>query len=75
MPGKDGTGPLGQGPVGGGGAGMGRGGRGRMGGNMAAGPGGYCMCPKCGEKIPHQQGMPCSSVTCPKCGLNMVRSQ
>lgn len=46
MPGRDGTGPLGQGPVGGR-AGMG-GGRGR--GNMAAGSGEYCVCPKCGEK-------------------------
>jgi len=76
MPGRDGTGPLGQGPVGGGGAGMGKGGRGgRIGGNMAAGPGGNCVCPKCGEKVPHQQGMPCSCVTCPKCGANMVRGQ
>lgn len=71
MPGRDGTGPLGQGPVGGR-AGMG-GGRGR--GNMSAGSGEYCVCPKCGEKIPHQQGTPCSSVLCPKCGMNMVRDQ
>ncbi len=73
MPGKDGMGPLGQGPVGGAGTGMGRGGRGRLGGNMAAGAGGYCVCPGCGEKVPHQQGIPCSSVNCPKCGSKMIR--
>ena len=76
MPGRDGTGPLGQGPVSGGRAGTGRGGgRGRMGENMAAGPGGYCVCPQCGEQVPHQQGTPCSSISCPKCGLKMVRDQ
>lgn len=74
MPGKDGTGPLGMGSIGGG-AGMKRGGRGRMGGNMAAGPGGYCICPKCGEKVSHQRGISCNSVSCPKCGSNMVRGQ
>ena len=74
MPGRDGTGPMGQGPVGGGGAGMGKGGRGRMGVSMAAGPGGYCVCPNCGEKTAHQQGVPCSSLACPKCGAKMVRA-
>ena len=75
MPGRDGTGPLGQGSVGGGRVGMGKGGRGLMGGNRVAGSGGNCVCPKCGEMAPHQQGMPCSSVTCHKCGSNMVRNQ
>ena len=73
MPGENGTGPFGGGP--GIGRSMGRGGgRGRMGGNRpGAGPAGYCVCPKCGEKISHQRGQPCYSVNCPKCGMRMVR--
>jgi hypothetical protein len=46
---------------------------GRMGGPEAAGPGGYCVCPACGHKVPHQAGQPCSSIKCPKCGVTMVR--
>ena len=71
MPGKDGTGPLGQGPIGGAGTGLGR--RGRMGANQGTGAGGYCVCPQCGEKAPHESGTPCSSVSCPKCGAKMIR--
>ena len=54
---------------------MGRGGgRGRMGGTKAgAGPDGYCTCPNCGHKAPHQVGVPCYQMSCPKCGTNMVR--
>lgn len=37
------------------------------------GSGGFCVCPKCGEKVPHEAGMPCSEVTCPGCGSRMVR--
>ncbi len=49
-------------------------GRGRMGGNQqGAGPGGNCVCPNCGEKVPHQQGVPCYGVNCPKCGTKMQR--
>jgi predicted Fe-Mo cluster-binding NifX family protein len=57
------------------GRGMGRGGgKGRSGGNrLGAGPGGNCVCPSCGEKLGHQAGVPCYSVSCPKCGANMVR--
>lgn len=68
MPNKDGTGPLGQGPI------TGRG-IGRQGGiaGMRCGPGGYCVCPKCGEKIVHTQSVPCTSVKCPKCGSFMIR--
>ena len=57
------------------GRGLGRGGgRGRMGGTKAgAGPSGYCICPNCGHKAPHQVGVPCYQVNCPKCATNMVR--
>ena len=55
----------------GGGSGLG-GGRGRNNGG-ALGPGGYCVCAKCGEKVPHQQGVRCTSLKCPKCGHTMVR--
>jgi hypothetical protein len=46
----------------------------RMGGNRpGAGPGGYCVCPKCGEKTTHERGIPCFEISCPKCGTKMVR--
>ena len=69
----------------GGGRGMGRGqgrglgngcgaGRGQGSGRRGfAGPSGYCVCPKCGEKIEHQPGVPCRSNNCPKCGTVMTR--
>jgi len=64
MPRGDGTGPP-----------SGRGLRGgRMGGTRpGAGPGGYCVCPGCGEKVPHQLGTPCYTISCPKCGTRMAR--
>lgn len=37
------------------------------------GTGGYCVCPKCGYKIPHQQGVPCSALQCPSCKVNLER--
>lgn len=58
------------------GAGRGRGlGRGRMGGPFAAGPAGACVCtnPECKNEIPHQVGMPCYQIKCPKCGSPMIR--
>jgi len=60
----------------GGGGGQGRsagGGAGRMGGT-ARGPGGFCVCPSCGEKLPHTAGQPCTNVACPKCGAKMTRA-
>jgi hypothetical protein len=57
---------------GGGGRGSGGRGRGRMGG-FAAGPGGSCVCPSCGYKMPHVIGTPCYQQTCPKCGSRMTR--
>lgn len=57
------------------GQGLGRGGgRGRNRGG-AFGPGGYCVCTKCGEKIPHQQGVKCTTLNCPACGNTMVREE
>lgn len=59
----------------GGGPPAGRAGRGRMGGPFAAGPGGGCQCtnPKCGYSAPHQVGVPCMQMKCPRCGSPMTR--
>ncbi len=48
-------------------------GRGRMGGPFAAGPGGDCVCPKCGYREPQVRGSPCMNKNCPKCGAKMTR--
>ena len=57
------------------GKGLGRGGgRGRNKGG-AFGPGGFCVCAKCGEKVKHQRGIKCTDVKCPKCGHAMVREE
>jgi len=48
-------------------------GRGRMGGPRAGGPGGNCICPTCGHKVPHIAGQPCNQKVCPKCGIRMTR--
>jgi len=50
------------------------GGRGRMGGPLAAGPGGECVCPKCGNKMSHATGQPCSEIACSECGTKMTRT-
>ncbi len=47
--------------------------KGGAGSKKRGGPGGYCVCQGCGEKVIHQQGIPCYSLTCPKCGLTMIR--
>ena len=56
--------------------GRGRGGRGRgshggCGGFLGAG--GACICPKCGQRVPHNAGVPCLEERCPSCGVAMVR--
>lgn len=56
-----------------GGHGPGGGSRGRLGGPSAAGPGGTCACPKCGERLLHTVGQPCNQTACPKCGTPMTR--
>ena len=68
MPRGDGTGPTG-----GGGQGRRRG-KGQGGGPFAAGPGGNCVCPKCGHKEPHIAGQPCNQKMCPKCDTQMTRA-
>ena len=74
MPGGNGTGNFRQGLRSGRGLGRGEG-RGRMGGNRpGSGSGSDCVCPSCGQRSPHQRGIPCYSVTCPKCGIKMVKS-
>ena len=48
-------------------------GRGRMGGPVAAGPGGFCVCPNCGHKVKHVVATPCARIPCPKCKTKMTR--
>lgn len=38
-----------------------------------SGPGGYCVCPSCGHKIPHSRLAPCNQRKCPKCGTTMTK--
>ncbi|MGB5362816.1 MAG: hypothetical protein WBN17_05885 [Aureibaculum sp.] len=39
------------------------------------GSGGFCICAKCGEKISHQKGVKCTTLSCPSCGKTMVREE
>jgi Zn finger protein HypA/HybF involved in hydrogenase expression len=43
------------------------------GGGRGLGPGGECVCPNCGNVVPHQAGQPCNQMSCPKCGIRMVK--
>jgi len=47
--------------------------RGKVEEAKGGGPGGYCACPKCGYKILHKSGVPCSTLECPDCKVNLVR--
>jgi len=50
------------------------GGRGAGGGNKpGSGPGGFCVCPNCGKKVPHVAGERCKDKKCPDCGTTMMR--
>jgi len=57
----------------GGGRGSGRGGGRGQGGGGGMGGTGFCICPKCGHKAPHQAGSPCLQQRCPSCGGALVR--
>lgn len=37
------------------------------------GPGGYCVCPKCGTRVPHRRGVRCEEERCPACAARMLR--
>lgn len=50
------------------------GGKGRNNGG-GFGVGGFCVCAKCGEKLPHKQGIKCTTLKCPKCGQTMIREE
>ena len=70
--------PIGHGGRGKGGCGQGRrrglgGGQGRGQGGRGGRQGGFCICPNCGTKVPHQPGVPCMQTKCPNCGTPMVR--
>jgi ribosomal protein S26 len=41
----------------------------------AFGPGGFCICAKCGEKVAHEKGIKCTTIKCPKCGHTMIREE
>ncbi|MFO7618173.1 MAG: hypothetical protein R6W91_00690 [Thermoplasmata archaeon] len=56
-----------QGNGGGRGSGTGRG------GGTGQGLGGTCVCPQCGHSQPHQRGVPCFEVRCPKCNMPLIR--
>lgn len=37
------------------------------------GVGGFCICPRCGERTPHTRGVPCQDARCAKCGVKLLR--
>ena len=38
-----------------------------------SGPGGYCICTKCGHENRHTRGVPCNERECPECGAKMTK--
>jgi len=52
-----------------------QGGRGGQGGPFKMGPGGNCVCPKCGLTKPHLAGCSCTDELCPECASPLVREE
>jgi len=51
-------------------------GKGRgMKGGFGLGPGGDCICPSCGYKVPHKKGVPCNDTHCPHCDAILERHE
>lgn len=65
--------PIGRGFGRGRGLGQGRGIGLRRGRALGVGPGGSCICPKCGHKEKKVIGKPCTEIKCKKCGTLMIR--
>ena len=68
---------MGQGQGSGSGKGQGSGqgsGQGRNKGG-SYGTGGFCICTKCEEKIPHKKGIKCTTIKCPECGHTLIREE
>jgi cation diffusion facilitator family transporter len=42
-------------------------------GAKGMGPGDYCICPKCGYTVEHKRGIPCKTLNCPTCDLQLTR--
>lgn len=36
-------------------------------------PAGGCVCPSCGQRAPHEPGIPCRVKRCPRCGAALER--
>jgi cation diffusion facilitator family transporter len=47
--------------------------RGKIKEAQGAGPEGHCICEKCGYKTKHERGIPCSTLKCPRCKINLKR--
>ncbi|MGC8865208.1 MAG: 4Fe-4S dicluster domain-containing protein [Bacteroidales bacterium] len=41
----------------------------------AHGEGGYCVCPQCDFYTEHMSGVPCRTLTCPDCGVSLIRGE
>ena len=66
---------MGRGQGSGSGQGQGSGtGQGRNNGG-SFGTGGFCICTKCSEKVPHKRGIKCTTLKCPECGDTMIREE